>query len=74
MNSITATYPGFQSLPKGIKRMLVVSENLFFEQAKGLPQDSGSQPMRTAGVVNEIDLKAATTFRYPSHALVWRAD
>jgi hypothetical protein len=34
MNSITATYPGFQSLPKGIKQMLVVSESLFFEESK----------------------------------------
>jgi len=70
MNSITATYPGFQSLPKGIKRMLVVSENLFFEEAKGLPQDQGSQPMRG---VDEMDIKATTSFRCPSQVPVWRA-
>jgi hypothetical protein len=38
LNSITATYPGFQSLPKGVKQMLLVSESLFFEEAR-TPQD-----------------------------------
>jgi hypothetical protein len=30
-------YPGFQLLPKGLKKMLVVSESAFFEEAKGSP-------------------------------------
>jgi hypothetical protein len=34
MKSIVVTYPDFQSLPKGIKRMLVASESLFFGGAK----------------------------------------
>jgi hypothetical protein len=34
LSSITATYPGFQSLPKGIKQMLLVSESVFFEEAR----------------------------------------
>lgn len=38
VNSITATYPGFQSLPKGVKQMLLVSESQFFEEAR-TPQD-----------------------------------
>lgn len=33
MKSILITYPGFQALPKGIKRMLVESENMFFQEA-----------------------------------------
>jgi hypothetical protein len=37
MNSITATYPGFQSLPKGVKRMLLESESYFFDEAKPVP-------------------------------------
>ena len=41
MNSITATYPGFQALPKGIKQMLVVSESLFFEESKTSARVSG---------------------------------
>ena len=32
--SIVCTYPDFRSLPKGLKRMLVISENLFFEEAQ----------------------------------------
>jgi hypothetical protein len=34
MKSIVLTYPGFQSLPRGIKKMLVASETHFFRQAK----------------------------------------
>ena len=30
MKSIVVTYPDYQSLPKGIKRMLVISESFFF--------------------------------------------
>ena len=34
MKSIVTTYPGFQSLPKSIKQMLVVSESVFFDEAR----------------------------------------
>lgn len=34
MKSITLTYPDFQALPKGIKRLLIASENLFFGDAR----------------------------------------
>jgi hypothetical protein len=37
MKSIVVTYPNYQSLPKGIKMMLVVSESLFFREAKTAP-------------------------------------
>jgi hypothetical protein len=48
MNSITATYPGFQALPKGIKQMLLISENQFFEEAR-LPLDlPGARPRTRA--------------------------
>jgi hypothetical protein len=43
MNSITATYPGFQALPKGIKRMLLESESFFFDEAKPLPNTQLTQ-------------------------------
>ncbi|HWW01480.1 MAG TPA: hypothetical protein VNZ64_17415 [Candidatus Acidoferrum sp.] len=33
MKSIITVYPGFQSLPKGVKKMLVVSETFFFREA-----------------------------------------
>jgi hypothetical protein len=34
IKSIMLTYPDFRSLPKGIKRMLVTSESVFFGDAK----------------------------------------
>ena len=34
LNSIAATYPGFQALPKGVKQLLLVSESVFFEEAR----------------------------------------
>ena len=33
MKSIVTTYPYFQSLPKGIKMMLVASEEFFFQES-----------------------------------------
>jgi hypothetical protein len=30
MRTITLAYPGFQTLPRGVKKMLVVSESFFF--------------------------------------------
>jgi len=32
MKTITMVYPGFQMLPKGLKRLLVESESFFFEE------------------------------------------
>jgi hypothetical protein len=34
MRTIILTYPGFQSLPRGIKQMLVASETFFFDDAE----------------------------------------
>jgi hypothetical protein len=34
MRSIMLTYPGFQSLPRGLKQMLVTSESRFFSDAR----------------------------------------
>ena len=34
LNSIAATYPGFQALPKSIKQMLLVTESVYFEDAR----------------------------------------
>ena len=38
LHSITATYPAFQALPKSIKQMLLVSESLFFDEARAIPK------------------------------------
>jgi hypothetical protein len=32
MNATILNYPGFQTLPKGVKQMLLVSESYFFEE------------------------------------------
>jgi hypothetical protein len=32
MNTTILSYPGFQTLPKGVRRMLVASEAHFFDQ------------------------------------------
>lgn len=37
MRTIVLTYPGYQSLPKGIKQMLVASENFYFDEIKSAP-------------------------------------
>jgi hypothetical protein len=34
MRTIVFTYPGFASLPRGIKQLLVTSESIFFREAK----------------------------------------
>ncbi len=48
MKSILVTYPNFQSLAKGIKRMLVTSESFFFGDANSAPV-GGKAAARTAG-------------------------
>jgi hypothetical protein len=35
LKSIVCTYPDFRMLPKGLKQMLVASENLFFNEVSG---------------------------------------
>jgi hypothetical protein len=63
LNSISATYPGFQSLPKGVKQMLLVTESVFFEEARPLPnaQETRSQPTGKMG--HPGDLEAAHAAR-----------
>ena len=33
MRTIVLTYPGYQSLPKGIKQLLVATENFYFDES-----------------------------------------
>jgi hypothetical protein len=37
MNTTILNYPGFQSLPKGARQMLLVSEAHFFDQSESHP-------------------------------------
>ena len=34
MKSIMMTYPGFQTLPRGLKRLLLASENIYFAETR----------------------------------------
>lgn len=48
LKSIVCTYPGFRTLPKGLKQMLVASENIFFSEV------SGAAPLASSrGVKND---------------------
>ena len=40
MNTTILNYPGFQTLPKGVRQMLLVSESYFFNEP------AASQPMK----------------------------
>jgi hypothetical protein len=50
LKSIVCTYPDFRTLPKGLKQMLVVSENIFFNEAQApainiIGQEAGSRQL-----------------------------
>lgn len=48
MKSIILTYPSYQTLPRGIKQMLVATENDFFSQA--IPARSNTLLVKTPGL------------------------
>lgn len=72
MNTTILNYPGFQTLPKGVKQMLLVSEAHFFDQPVSHHQeqkwtvqemrgDRGSKnslrsPLITAGVPLDVSV------------------
>jgi|GEM_PF-6440199 hypothetical protein len=48
MKSIMVTYPYFQSLPKGVKMMLLASENYFFSEAGSMSSDCRDRLYRSS--------------------------
>jgi hypothetical protein len=58
MGTIILTYPGYQSLPRGIKQMLVASENFYFDEIGATEphvnsdQPEGAKLAPVAGVTN----------------------
>lgn len=44
MKSIITTYPDFQSLPQGVKKMLLASENFFFGEVRLTPLKNQGKP------------------------------
>lgn len=65
MKSILVTYPDFRSLPKGIKRLLVTSESLFFDAANATSKSSaGREPITS-------DSRDAGGRAWPAPDLTW---
>jgi hypothetical protein len=57
MKLIMMTYPGFQELPKGVKKMLLVSETFFFDEP------------HTDAHPNGLSSPAATRSAFHAHAV-----
>jgi hypothetical protein len=47
LKSIVCTYPDFRTLPKGLKQMLVASENIFFNEVTGPAPQSASRDVNS---------------------------
>jgi len=66
MRTIILTYPGYQSLPRGIKQMLVASENFFFEESRSAVINHKSKTAEVAqfpaitGLGNSLAIYAGT--------------
>jgi hypothetical protein len=66
MRTIILTYPGYQSLPRGIKQMLVASENFYFAEFKSAatnrkPKDAKiAQSPATKSFGNPLAIYAGT--------------
>jgi len=58
LKSISTTYPGFQSLPKGIKQMLLITENFYFEEARA-PQPDPTEHEVPPEVLHLVNAGAA---------------
>ena len=69
MNLIMMTYPGFQALPRGLKSMLLVSENFFFREAKPRKPKSNAPLMR---VIQQRQWGIDLTERFSSFGSAWR--
>ena len=68
MKSIMTTYPDFQALPRGIKRMLLASETFFF----GEPQAKLKQAHPAAGVTLSSHWGFDFHGRLPALGTGWR--
>jgi hypothetical protein len=64
IKSIVVTYPDYQSLPKGVKRMLVTSESLFFRDARTAPMKrrDGTRMVNPALAVREELIRERAPF------------
>jgi hypothetical protein len=66
MRTIILTYPGYQSLPRGIKQMLLASESFYFDESRSAaanckPKDAKiAQFTATASFGNPLAVYAGT--------------
>ena len=71
MRSIVMTYPGFQTLPRGLKMLLVASESFFFREAKSplLKPRSGELTVRVTLKPNK---RADLNKQFLAFSTAWR--
>ncbi len=60
MNSIVLTYPYFQSLPKGLKMMLVESEAFFYQQGHAAHTEANAAAYQSKAT--RMDLSGVLAF------------
>lgn len=66
MRTIMMSYPRFRSLPKGVRRMLLTSEQHFFDEAKSDPSKWVSKLPK--------ELRSQVAVRQPYSARSWNLD
>jgi hypothetical protein len=75
MNTTIMNYPGFQTLPKGVKKMLLVSEAYFFDepashrkeqQASGYGRRPAWEPFRMGDCDQGVVEKFTIVLRVPT--------
>ena len=54
MKTIMATYPGFQTLPKGIKQLLMASESCFFDDFHSQTADLKTRAKQPSWTVKRL--------------------
>jgi hypothetical protein len=69
MRSIITTYPDFQALPRGVKKLLLASESHFFDEVETQLVRSQSGALTTSAVLNP---KRDSGERFPALDAGWR--
>jgi hypothetical protein len=65
LRSIAYNYPGFQSLPRGIRKMLIVTESFFFFEEEGRgPTPSVSPAARVPAPPDTAPKPAVSSLTY----------
>jgi hypothetical protein len=69
VKSIVVTYPDFQTLPKGVKKMLVASEEFFFGEARA-PYAGWAKVQPRVAVAFSPEAMPALTNRFTTTAVM----